>query len=213
MRIEKKLQIKVEKFTNKFVGKISSLGTTTNPYIQKATELAKANGIPERAVKDTNVVVNGDTVIFDFRWFVEGQAPEDKKKLILAFMGELPTDSNNAQWIDVYVESTIGIHKTIIMNYEEFFNDFKVDPSTIKIQNELQYIDSLNIDFFSIYGESLLKLFNFYDVFPSNENVKEFLKVKEVKEFIISEDPESLSDTHPRDILLGLYRDFSPERA
>ena len=99
MRIEKKLQIKVENFSNEFVGSISSLGTSVNPYTQKATELAKANDIPERFVIDTNIVINENTVIFDFSWFVEGEAPEDKKKLILAYLTDLPTATNNIHLI------------------------------------------------------------------------------------------------------------------
>jgi len=38
--------------------------------------------------------------------------------------------------------------------------------------------------------------------------IKNFLSLEEVKKFILNEEPESLSDTSPREVLIDLFRDM-----
>lgn len=208
MQIEKTHKEVVEDFIPVFTGAIRTLSAVKNPYVSKAKEIAIKNNIPESAVKNCVISAKGSICSFKFSWRVEVEAPEDEKTLIIGYLGDLPTVEKPREMASIYIKINDNYYKSHIYAYDELTNDYKMDENTVKITNEDQFIDSLNIDFYGIYSKALATLLNNYDYAINNKLIAEFLQDKEVKSYIIQEDPESLSDTAARETLYYMYQLF-----
>ena len=207
MYVKKELKVIIDIKDLNFTGVIEAMSSDKNPYIQLAKKLAKENNIPENYIKDTKVMAKGKKISFTFRWSVEEESPEDKKIEILAYIGELPSNKNRNNTIEAFVKINGTIYKTYIYGLDELKNDYNLTNATLLIEeNKMNFINSLDIDWNKRYFDSLKKLFFDYDL--NTGKIKDFLKLDYVKEFIIAEDGESLSDTAPREILLDWYEEI-----
>jgi len=117
----------------------------------------------------------------------------------------------NHDLISVFLENKT---KVIYLEKNEIKNDYNLENAFL-IENEKEYIESLNIDFYSIYAKSIKKLLKdyIYEGFLLNDKIiKEFFKTYNLKETLISETPESITDTSPREVICYLYENFCSEK-
>lgn len=208
MQIEKNHTEVVEDFVPVFTGALRSLNPDKNPYIAKAKEIAKNNNIPDIAVKNAIISAKGSSCTFKFSWRVEVEAPESEKTLIVGYLGNIPTIENPREMPAVFIKRGDNYYKSYLYNYEELIHDYKMDTNTVKITNEDDFIDSLNIDFYSIYSKALATVLDKFGYPIDNKLLADFLNEKDVKSYIIQEDPESLDDTAPRETLCYMYQEF-----
>jgi len=204
MFISKEYKVEIKNFNHNFTGTMYSINTNKNPYLKEITRIAKENQIPEHFIQDTKIMVSNNNVVFTFKWAVEVETPKNKKRKILAYLGDIPEERGDYFYTFVNIED--NIYKLSI-DIDDLKNDYILDKA-IKIKDEIKYIDSLDIDWIKRYGKALTKLFTDYDFNVSEENIKEFLSLDKVKEFIIEEDEESLSDTSPREVLLDWFEEI-----
>ena len=213
MQESREYKVSVSNFNHQFTGTISSLSSTKNPYLKMAEEIAKEKGIPLHFVQNTKIMVRGTDVTFNFKWNVEVETPQKDKLIVLAYIDDMPKDDEDV-YIPVFIKIESDIYKTYIYDRAELENDYIFNDKSkqLKESEENDYIDSLNIDFEKRYLEALIKLSEDYsDYKVSNEQLKEFLKIKYVRAFILEECSESLSDTSPREVLLNWIKTEFPE--
>jgi len=205
---QKTFEKTINNFKYQFTGTMNLLSSNKNPYRNKAYEIAKENDIPEYAVKNVKILDKNGTVTFKFKWYIEVES--DDKKYVIAYIGDLPTEKERT-YPDAFVKINGNIYKECLFSYEEFQFDFYIDENTKQLlkEDEIKFIDSLNINFYERYGKALNELFsNYTDTEISDTQIKDFLSLEEVKKFILNEDSESLSDTAPREVLIDLFRDM-----
>lgn len=221
MQVKKTLRLFITDFKYQFTGTISSISSKKNPYLRKATELAKENDIPERFVSDTKVIENFKNeknekgTLFEFRWTIEVESSEKEKTKIIAYIGDLPTKDKDLDMIFFFIGSDQNIYKGHLYDYEEYVNDYLIidDTKKLKESEEMAYIESLDINWDERYLEALFKLSRDYgDMYIERKHIKTLLNSNdEVKKFILEESGESLSDTAPREILCDYIEDYVME--
>lgn len=212
MQVEKTQEVYIPNFDHQFTGSLRSLCLENNPYIKKAKQLAKEYGIPDFFIQNTEIQVMGDNVKFFFKWRIEVETPKEKKKKVIAFIGDFPTEKEPSKYREVFVQLDSGIY-LLYVDYRGLKNDYDVEGAIQLEEKEVvEYIDSLNIDFNKRYLEGLTKLAKDYGYSSKKEHIEKFLTIEKVKRFILEEDGESLSDTSPRETLLDWYETFLHER-
>ncbi len=213
MQKNQELRVKVDIEKCKYTGTINSITSEKNPYLKVAKEIAEENNIPNWAISQTKILANGKQITFVFRWHIEIETPDEEKNEIIAYIGYL-TKGKDYLLCEAFVKysgSDGEIYKTNIYDEEELNNDYSYS-NAIKVEEdkEVEYINSLNIDFDKRYGAALFKLFNEHELKATKEKVSNFLKLDEVKTFILAECAESLTDTSPKEVLLEMFEDNFP---
>lgn len=214
MQLRKSLKISVPDFECRFNGTMSNISPYQNPYIEKAIELAKKNNIPETFLEYTKILHLNNELVFEFIWIIETESAESDKKEILAYIGELPKENQKNIYVPIFISIRGNIYKDYLCDYEEFKYDYKVSENTKKIDknDELEYIDSLNIPWEDRYLKALIDLSNKYCGEEISEDVvREALTKDYFKKFILTECSKSLSDTATREVLCDWLKELAFE--
>ena len=208
MFVKKDKLIVLKDFNYNFSSKLESFSPNKNPFIFKIKELAKEIGVPDSFIKNTTIKTIGSEVHFHFYWGEEIESPMEDKEVIVAFLDDLPSIEKPNVLTEIYIKKNSGLLKTYVYGLDEFVNDFVLDDKAFKIEDENQFIDSLNVDFFGKFGKEIFILLSDYFDDCDENTISEFLKIKDVKSLLMSEDPQSISDTAPRETLIDLFRDY-----
>jgi len=204
MYIDKEFKTNVNSSDINFTGIMRSISPDKNPYFELARKIALEENIPERFLYNTKIMAKGNKISFTFRWKEEVESPESKKRKIIAFLDGIPKTKSDSKTI--LVEINGEIYKDYVYGTKELHNDFLFKDAEYP-KNAKEYINSLNIDWNERYKDSLIELFKDYSL--NTNEVEDFLKLDYVREFIIAEDGESLTDTAPREVLLEWYSEIS----
>jgi len=201
MTKRKTLKIVIKNFSRNFNCEAQYINKRFNPYSNILKEEALKNNIPLFFLDQTQIKENNGKLTLIFNWTIEKETPKKDKIKVVAYIKE------KDGLFSIFLEKNI---KELYLNKNEVENDYDLENAFL-IENEKEYIESLNIDFCSIYGKTIKKILKSYvyeGFLINNKIIKEFLKTYNIKETLISETPDSITDTAPREIICDLYEDF-----